>query len=486
MSATNATSTAQSRRTLVLWLAPRHGFDGIRRTITQLEASGRKLDQVLVLVQQSQSLPLELLEQLPMPAERITLALENPTRHDEILGLLRREVLPRLEGAGALDINTSSGTPAMHAAWLLLSVTGALPRGTRLWSTSWNRDTDEVVLEPVRLDMETTVARWNEASRGSGDRAFYDLDARSQRRKAFLDRFLRAAQLPNVAPLLLGEPGTGKSRLATAGLPILRELGGPVFTIDCAFLDHDALPRLLGVDRDSDPDRNGRPGLLERARHGLVVFEHVERLKPELQRVIATLIEERSLRRLGGIASRPLETDLAFTSCSDPGELVEILTPDLAALVLRVVVDVPPLRSCQADLPADWERVWLELAPPEEREAGPPWSEELADVLATHPLKGNFRDLQRLACEILLDSRDGESVISPALLDRWRTDGARAATDDDGPYGPGSWDEREQRFKSHLAEWAVATHRTQIEAARFLSTTDRTLRKYLAPRSAAR
>ncbi|MDP0500218.1 MAG: sigma-54 dependent transcriptional regulator [Verrucomicrobiota bacterium JB022] len=174
-----------------------------------------------------------------------------------------------------------------------------------------------------------------------------------------LQRILQAEQrlrhhLPPV--LIEGETGTGKSTLARW----LHEQGPrasqPLVQVNCATLpDTLAESELFGHEKGAFTDaRANRIGLFEAAHGGTLFLDEISSLSPAVQAKVLTAIEDRSIRRVGGNRSIPVDVRLVTASLHDLGELVhegkfrEDLFHRLNLLRLRL----PSLRERRADVPA--------------------------------------------------------------------------------------------------------------------------------------
>lgn len=85
----------------------------------------------------------------------IEVVVKNPTQHKEIYDIIKNQIISKVEGAKNLVINVSSGTPAMHAVWLILYAAGAFPTGTRLVSSQKNRITGATFCDDVDFPIST-------------------------------------------------------------------------------------------------------------------------------------------------------------------------------------------------------------------------------------------------------------------------------------------------------------------------------------------
>lgn len=474
--------------TLLTWHAQRAGFEVLVTALDRLSAIEVDIEQVWLLVQRENRATVEHAIReaaLGLPVELIAIDLSDPTRHRDIITTLRqalRSPLARL--TGSLHINVSPGTPAMHAVWLFMHAAGELPTDTRLWSTQKRGRDGPVTLAPVDFDIPRTyLARIRAEVRATPERPTYRLDSPSPARREALDRLARCARIPRASILVLGERGVGKTRVIERFVPALKARSTLV-TIACGALDPAlAESRLFGYARGahSTATRTG-DGLLHAAQGGIAFFDEVQDLARPVQRKLVRLLEERRFARIGEAREVEADIELVFGSNRSLDELRECLDPDLLDRLAMLIVVIPPLRECREAIEEDWRTVWQDVNRDASVDADAPWNDELASTLRASALDGNFRDLQRLAYEMLL-ATDGH-IIGRAIshaLDRWaRASAARGKHQSDtGPFGPGTVSDRTARFQRHLAAWAIERHGTQRAAAAALNCSERSLRNWL-------
>ena len=173
-------------------------------------------------------------------------------------------MLPLLEGAeGNLHINVSPGTPAMHAVWLILHSGGSFPPGTRLWSSQYDRESERTWIEEVDFEISTYLSEIRELQRSAPDTAAYDPEAKSAARREALLKLNRYARVPGAPLLILGERGTGKTRLIESFIPPLKGRDN-VVSLACGGLDSSLAESLLfghskGAFTGANKERAGLP-----------------------------------------------------------------------------------------------------------------------------------------------------------------------------------------------------------------------------------
>lgn len=461
-------------RLLVCWHSERAGVEVVTNTITALRNKRLGPDRILYLVQggRPRSLPGEI---LGAPLETLVLRLDDPTRHGAVYEAVLREVCPRL--GGEVHINVSPGTPAMHAVWLVLHAGGALPAGARLWSSQWNPETKRTRLDPVDFAVTTYLAEVRRRAGAQPDVAAYETEARSPARRAALERLARYARVIGAPLLILGERGTGKTRLVETHVSPLKQRP-KVVSLACGGLDSTLAESLLFGHRKGafTGAASDRPGLLAEADSGILFLDEVQDLPAAAQRKLVRVLQDRHrrYRRLGDDRERSADIEVVCASNLELDALQARLDADLFDRISHLTVRVPPLRECREDLHDDWSRVWRELRRDAALPDGAPWSDDVARTLAADPLSGNLRDLQRLALLVAAWSADGDAALTAALAE-WQTARAAALPADD--LGSGSRRDRVRGFQTRLARWAKETFGTWGAAAKALDCDEKTLRQ---------
>lgn len=463
---------------LATWRSVRHGHEVLSSAIRLLKSEGVTVKTVCYLLDASETEA----PPPPIPGVRlvpVAIELPDPTDHEGIYTQLKATLLPRLASVHDLHINISPGTPAMHAVWLILHAGAAFPEGTTLWSTQLDSSASRQRIDRVRFPITSYLGELRRAGRHDPRLALYEPDCNSESRRAALERLHLYATVAGVPLLILGERGTGKTRLVETHVAMLKGRKGPVVTVPCGGLDSSlAESALFGHVKGAFTGATAsRGGLLAEADGGILFLDEVQDLPRAVQRKLVRVLQDkhRRYRQVGGDQELTVDFDLVCASNQSADVLSETLDEDLFDRLAHLVVTVPPLRECRDDLQADWRRVWTELLIGDDLPPEPPWTASLQEVLEGHPLPGNLRDLIRLAVLVMAwTAKCQEEVAIERAIDDWRNrDSANPA--ETGLFD-GSRDERVQMFKAKLASWAKNRWGTWPAAARALSCDPKTLR----------
>jgi sigma54-dependent transcription regulator len=257
--------------------------------------------------------------------ESITVEINNPSSLEELCIKLQDVLKPRRGTMGDLIISTTAGTPAMYAAWVLLSAGGFFPKGTELFSAQRDQKKgkdlfknksitreDSQKLQKIDFKINTflSLIRNSENSAPPSEQEFRYEEPRSPKAKEVHEDILRFAQVSGVPLLIYGERGVGKS---TAVSNWIRRLKSgitdsntkcskkdlvPFVSINCGSLDPNlAEARIFGyVDGAfTNARKGGTDGLIEKARDGILFLDEVQDLKKDVQRKLLQVFRLKSI-----------------------------------------------------------------------------------------------------------------------------------------------------------------------------------------------
>ncbi|MFO0706627.1 MAG: sigma-54 dependent transcriptional regulator [Nitrospira sp.] len=204
--------------------------------------------------------------------------------------------------------------------------------------------------ELLTLQRQVRLQSGQDAERYALDRVI----ARSPATQAFLEQVRELAKNDRVTVLLQGETGTGKQYMGRVIHYNGVRASKPCIEVDCPSIPRELFEsELFGHEKGSFTGAAGRKtGLIEMADGGTVFFDEIGDLPLPLQAKLLRVIEERTLRRVGGGASIPV--DVRFMAATNrnlkeavaKGEFRE----DLYFRLNVVTLTVPPLRERREDI----------------------------------------------------------------------------------------------------------------------------------------
>jgi DNA-binding NtrC family response regulator len=205
----------------------------------------------------------------------------------------------------------------------------------------------------------------------------------------------RALDLPSTV-LITGESGTGKDRLARAIHDASARRGRPFVRIDAPNLSDELFEsELFGHERGAFTGAvAAKPGLLEVAGEGTAYLDEVSSLSPAAQAKFLRVLQERSFRRLGGVATHPFRARLVVSSRRDLAALVAagLFRDDFFYRIDVVSVRLPRLAERREDV-LPLARAFLRRAARAYARPARRFSKEAEAALRRHAWPGNVREL---------------------------------------------------------------------------------------------
>jgi len=220
----------------------------------------------------------------------------------------------------------------------------------------------------------------------------------------------RAVDLASTV-LLQGESGTGKDRLARAIHDASHRRDRPFVRIDAANLSDDLFEsELFGHERGAFTGAvAAKAGLLEVAADGTAYLDEVSSLSPAAQAKFLRVVQERTFRRLGGVAAHPFRARLIVSSRRDLSALVSqgLFRDDFFYRIDVVSIRLPRLAERREDV-LPLARAFLRRAA---RALGRParrFTEPAEEALLRHAWPGNVRELLHVVERAVLVAEEAE------------------------------------------------------------------------------
>jgi len=231
-----------------------------------------------------------------------------------------------------------------------------------------------------------------------------------------LARQTSARHLPAI--LILGETGTGKGLLARTFHEAGPRRDNPFVDINCAAIPETLLEaELFGYERGAFTDaRHAKPGLFQTAHGGTLFLDEIGLLPASLQSKLLTVLEDRSVRRLGSTRAEPVDVVLVAATSVDLRRAVADghFREDLYHRVAVITLELPPLRTRGKDILILADHFLARAC----ADYGLPprlLTPDARDALMAHRWPGNVRELANAMERVaLLSDRD---EITGAMLD---------------------------------------------------------------------
>ena len=222
--------------------------------------------------------------------------------------------------------------------------------------------------------------------------------------------------------LIHGETGTGKERIARILHCSSERRAGPFVAINCAAIPDDLLEaEMFGIERGVATGVEPRLGRFQLAEGGTLFLDEIGEMPPPLQAKLLRALQEREVQPVGASQPRPFDVRVVAATNVDleqqrtSGALREDLYYRLAGLVL----EVPPLRDCAADIPRLVEH-FLRTFVAETGIRVRGLTATALRLLVAYTWPGNIRELEHEVRRLVYISADGEVLTREHLSQRLR------------------------------------------------------------------
>jgi DNA-binding NtrC family response regulator len=166
--------------------------------------------------------------------------------------------------------------------------------------------------------------------------------------------------------LITGESGTGKELVARSLHALSARHGEPFVAVNCAAMPAPLLEsELFGHVRGAFTDaKSSRAGLFVQAGRGTIFLDEIGEMPLEMQVKLLRVLQERSLRPVGGDEEVPFEARVVTATNRDlETEVVEKrFREDLFHRINVVAIPVPPLRARPSDVVMIAEHILAKIA----------------------------------------------------------------------------------------------------------------------------
>jgi transcriptional regulator with GAF, ATPase, and Fis domain len=210
--------------------------------------------------------------------------------------------------------------------------------------------------------------------------------------------------------LVLGESGTGKEAIAHVLHDLSPRSEKPFVVIDCAAIPETLLEsELFGYEKGAFTGAVGqKQGKLENATGGTVFLDEIGELTLNLQVKLLRALEQRTITRVGGIDSIPIDIRLVAATNRNLEEMVKggKFRQDLYFRLKVVSVTLPPLRDRGEDilLLADY---FLADANSSNARAVKGFSDGARQAMKNYRWEGNIRELKhRVEQAVILSNNE--------------------------------------------------------------------------------
>ena len=223
---------------------------------------------------------------------------------------------------------------------------------------------------------------------------------------------------PTSAPVLLsGESGTGKELAARTLHELSPRHRDPFVPVNCA-----AIPETLLESEIFGHEKGAFTGALERrvgcfelAHGGTIFLDEVAEMTPSTQAKFLRILQDGTLRRLGGKTEVAVDVRVVAATNKDPEKAIRdgALREDLYYRLNVFSISLPPLRERREDIPL-LIRAFLDEFDTKYDKRVKAVDEIVLEILRRHPWPGNVRELRNVLERAVIAC--AADVIAPAHL----------------------------------------------------------------------
>jgi transcriptional regulator with GAF, ATPase, and Fis domain len=285
----------------------------------------------------------------------------------------------------------------------------------------------------------------------------------SARMRAVFD-FLRVIGDSDSTVLITGESGTGKEVAATLIHQHSHRRHRPFVAVSCALFSETLIEsELFGHERGAFTGAiKDRPGRFELAETGTIFLDDIDDVPLSMQVKLLRVLQNRTIERLGGTRTIPVNVRVIAGSKRDLKRLVADgrFREDLYYRLNVLPVTLPPLRERPEDIPVLMQH-FLERFFKRRGEPVPALSAAVTRAFLQYSWPGNVRELEN-ACERIAQTCTCGTVrvgcVSAGILFRASSRPAPelpASTPSSGEVTPISLDDRLRAVETDLIRWAL-------------------------------
>jgi DNA-binding NtrC family response regulator len=215
---------------------------------------------------------------------------------------------------------------------------------------------EDLLLVVRRALSHASLEREVEALKGRLE-ALGEADAAQSRSAAMLDQMqkCRRAAATDATVMILGESGTGKEVAARFIHQQSRRKDGPYVPVECSAMPGSLIEsELFGYERGAFTGaERTKKGLIESADGGTLFLDEIGDLGVELQTRLFRFVEERALRRLGGLTTVKVDCRILCATNQDLPAKIKAGTfrEELYYRLSVVTVRLPALKDRPEDIP---------------------------------------------------------------------------------------------------------------------------------------
>jgi two-component system response regulator AtoC len=309
--------------------------------------------------------------------------------------------LPLMSGQEVLEWIQARGIPTpvimVSAHGQIADAVQALKHGARDYLVK-PFDPAELIIKIRNLVENKRRENLIEAEKRTGDRGQAMLLGGGEAMRRLSERIDKIASA-DVTVLITGESGTGKELAAREIHARSAASAEPFVAVNIGGI-HESLmeSELFGHERGAFTGAVSRKqGLFELAGSGCLFLDEIGEMPMPLQVKLLRVLQERKIRRLGGVSDIPVTARIVSATNRNLEEMVKegAFREDLYYRINVFRLELPPLRERREDIPLLAEHLARKRAARMGR-AAPKLTEEALERLKSYAWPGNIRELENV------------------------------------------------------------------------------------------
>ncbi|MCF8091882.1 MAG: sigma 54-interacting transcriptional regulator [Desulfotignum sp.] len=200
--------------------------------------------------------------------------------------------------------------------------------------------------------------------------------------------------------LIWAETGCAKVLFAQAIHQASLRASHAFIPVNCAAIPDNLLETtLFGTARGAFTGAVDKAGLLEEAQGGTLLLDELNSMSLELQAKLLRVVQEKKVRRVGALKEIPVDVNFISTCNIPPSQAMDQgkIRADLFYRLAVVVLEIPPLRQRQSDIPLLCGHFLEKLSLPSHpgySSGAITLSSRVIDIFNQYPWPGNVRELE--------------------------------------------------------------------------------------------
>ncbi|WML37417.1 sigma 54-interacting transcriptional regulator [Clostridium sp. OS1-26] len=223
----------------------------------------------------------------------------------------------------------------------------------------------------------------------------------------------QAMALVNSPILIVGETGTGKEVFAQSIHNFSKSNKEAFVDINCSAIPENLLESILfGTVKGAYTGAVDQAGLFEEARQGTLFLDEINSMPILMQSKLLRVLQEKKVRRVGGINSIPISCRIISAVNEDPQKAIKEgkLRQDLYYRLAGVSLYIPPLKERKEDIVATI-KFFINKYNKMLNKNIKSMSEELKEVMLDYKWPGNVRELEHAIENIMIRATDNQTEL---------------------------------------------------------------------------